>query len=69
LRDLLEQRWSGLQDGEGLERLRARKRAREAALVAEAWVRSCADETTEENFDLNSAVKRILEEAAQRWTI
>ncbi|HEX3240852.1 MAG TPA: GTP-binding protein [Solirubrobacterales bacterium] len=69
LRDALEQRWSRLQDGEGLEQLRARKRAREAALVAEAWVRSCADERAEETLDLNSAVKRILEEAAQRWTI
>jgi LAO/AO transport system kinase len=68
LRDALEERWGRLQDGEGLARLRARKRAREAALVAEAWVRSCADEIAEENLDLNSAVKRILEEAARRWT-
>jgi len=68
LRDLLEQRWAGLAEGDGLEQLRARKRAREAALVAEAWVRSCAEETAEENLDLNSAVKRILEEAARRWT-
>ncbi|MFN8215191.1 MAG: GTP-binding protein [Solirubrobacterales bacterium] len=69
LRDALEEHWGRLRDGEGLTQLRARKRAREAALVAEAWVRSCGDEIAEETLDLNSAVKRILEEAAHRWTI
>ena len=47
--------------------LRDRKRAREAALIAEAWTRACAAQI-EQSADLNTAVKQILEEAARRWT-
>lgn len=68
LRDALEARWAGLAEGDRLAELRARKRVREAALIAEAWTRSCAEDELEEVPDLNDAVKRILEEAARRWT-
>ena len=46
----------------------ASAQAREAALIAEAWTRACAEEI-EQSPDLNTAVKEILEEAARRWTI
>ena len=67
LRALLDARWSTLGGNGDLAGLRVRKRAREAALIAEAWTRACADEI-EQSPDLNTAVKEILEEAARRWT-
>ena len=68
LRALFDARWSTLAGNGDLAGLRDRKRAREAALIAEAWTRACAAEIDEHSPDLNTAVKRILEEAARRWT-
>ena len=68
LRALFDERWAGLSANGALPALRDRKRAREAALIAEAWTRACAEEI-EQSPDLNTAVKEILEEAARRWTI
>lgn len=67
LRAELDSRWTRLQEPGALERLRLRKRSREAALIAEAWTRACADEIAQDDLDLSAAVKRILEEAASRW--
>ena len=67
LRALFDERWAGLSGNGAVPALRDRKRAREAALIAEAWTRACADEL-EQSPDLNTAVKQILEEAARRWT-
>ena len=67
LRALFDERWAGLSSNGALPALRDRKRAREAALIAEAWTRACAEEI-EQSPDLNTAVKEILEEAARRWT-
>jgi len=69
LRAMLDERWDGLRADGGVEELRAGKRAREAALIAEAWTHSCAEETPQQNLEISAAVKRILEEAARRWTI
>ncbi len=68
LREEIDKRWASLSQNGALQGVRVRKRAREAALTAEAWTRALADETVEENVDLNTAVKRILEEAARRWS-
>ena len=67
LRAMFDARWDTLGGNGDLAGLRERKRAREAALIAEAWTRACADEI-EQSPDLNTAVKQILEEAARRWT-
>ncbi|MFN8215615.1 MAG: GTP-binding protein [Solirubrobacterales bacterium] len=74
LRTMLDERWERL-GGDGIGELRARKRAREAALIAEAWTRSCAEAQANgeaslelEGLDLNGRVTRILEEAARKWT-
>ncbi|MGE0065738.1 MAG: ArgK/MeaB family GTPase [Solirubrobacterales bacterium] len=67
-RTAVDERWQRLQSDGGIDELRAHKRAREAALIAEAWTRSCADEIPQQDLDLGSAVKTILEEAAKRWT-
>ena len=68
LRALFDARWARLRADGGLAALRERKRAREAALIAEAWTRACAARIDEHSPDLNTAVKEILEEAARRWT-
>jgi LAO/AO transport system kinase len=68
LRAALDERWARLQQEGGLAELRAHKRAREAALIAEAWIRVCAMHAADDNEDLDAAVKRILEEAASRWS-
>jgi LAO/AO transport system kinase len=68
LRALFDARWTQLSGNGDLAGLRDRKRAREAALIAEAWTRACAARM-EQSPDLNTAVKEILEEAARRWTI
>jgi LAO/AO transport system kinase len=67
LRAMFDERWTRLGSNGAVPELRARKRAREAALIAEAWTRACAAEM-EQSPDLNTAVKEILEEAARRWT-
>ena len=67
LRALFDARWSTLAGNGDLAGLRDRKRAREAALIAEAWTGACAAQM-EQSPDLNTAVKQILEEAARRWT-
>jgi LAO/AO transport system kinase len=67
LRAMFDERWTTLGSNCAVPELRARKRAREAALIAEAWTRACAAEM-EQSPDLNTAVKEILEEAARRWT-
>jgi LAO/AO transport system kinase len=67
LRTMFDERWATLGGNGAVPELRARKRAREAALIAEAWTRACAAEL-EQSPDLNIAVKEILEEAARRWT-
>jgi LAO/AO transport system kinase len=68
LRSLFDERWARLGDDGGLAGLRERKRAREAALIAEAFTRACAARIADPSPDLNTAVKQILEEAARRWT-
>jgi LAO/AO transport system kinase len=68
LRALFDARWSTLGEDGGLPELRDRKRAREAALIAEAFTRACAAQIDDPSPDLNTAVKEILEEAARRWT-
>lgn len=67
LRERLDQRWQELQTDGSLAALRARKRAREAGLIAEAWTRACAQELPQDNLELGEAVRRILMEAARRW--
>lgn len=68
LRERLDERWASLSPNGALQSVRARKRAREAALTAEAWTRAVADGNVHENVDLHTAVKEILEEAARRWS-
>jgi LAO/AO transport system kinase len=68
LRAMFEDRWSGLSGNGALAGLRTRKRAREAALIAEAFTRACAARIEDPSPDLNTAVKEILEEATRRWT-
>jgi len=68
LHEQLDKRWETLGQNGALQAVRARKRAREAALTAEAWTRALADELADEHDDLHTAVKRILEEAARRWS-
>jgi len=68
LRALFDARWSTLAGNGDLAGLRVRKRAREAALIAEAFTRACAARIGDPSPDLNTAVKEILEEAARRWT-
>ena len=68
LRAMFEERWAGLSANGALAGLRTRKRAREAALIAEAFTRACAARIEDPSPDLNTAVKEILEEAARRWT-
>lgn len=67
LRELLDERWHSLREQGGIDELRAQKRAKEAALIAEAFTRACADQIPQEHLDLGTAVKEILEEAAKRW--
>jgi LAO/AO transport system kinase len=69
LRVQLDERWTGLREGDGISPLRARKRAREAALIAEAWTYSCAEQIPQQDPDIRVAVKQILEEAAKQWTM
>jgi putative protein kinase ArgK-like GTPase of G3E family len=68
LREAFDERWARLCADGDLAGLRDRKRAREAALIAEAWTRACAAQLDRQSPDLSTAVKEILEEAARRWT-
>jgi LAO/AO transport system kinase len=68
LRAMFDERWTRLGSNGAVPELRARKRAREAALIAEAFTRACAARIRDPSPDLNTAVKEILEEAARRWT-
>lgn len=71
LRAAFDARWNEITSAAGdLTELRAGKFAQEAAMLAEAWTASIAagiDIDSAEGF--GKAVKKILEEAAARWTI
>jgi LAO/AO transport system kinase len=70
LRQALDERWESVRAGADLATLRAGKFAEEASMLAEAWTRACAADVPVDAGDgFNKAVKRILEEAAARWTI
>ena len=64
LRGALEDRWHGLDVGAH----RGRKRLAETHLVAAEWIRACAaDGAPTDPTDLRTAVKQLLQEAADRW--
>ncbi len=68
LREVLEGRWQNAMESGSLEERRRQKELAEATLIAEEWVRSCAqngDVDAAEN--VREAVKTILEEAAKQW--
>ncbi|MGE0065818.1 MAG: ArgK/MeaB family GTPase, partial [Parvibaculaceae bacterium] len=50
LRELLDDRWLTLREQGGIDGLRAQKRAKEAALIAEAFTRACADQIPQEHL-------------------
>jgi LAO/AO transport system kinase len=68
LRDTLGARWDELRSGEQLEKRRAEKQVAEASLVASEWLRSCASNgATDGAANLKTAVKQLLQEAADTW--
>jgi LAO/AO transport system kinase len=71
LRTALDARWTGITAATAdLTALRAGKFAQEASMLAEAWTKACAANVTIDAAEGHSkAVKRILEEAAARWTM
>ena len=70
LKDLLDARWAKITATSDLTALRAGKFAEEASMLAEAWTKACASDVPMEAADgFGKAVKRILEEAAARWTM
>jgi LAO/AO transport system kinase len=73
LREALDARWAKLVDGTDLASLRTGKLAEEAGLIAQAWVKSTAAQAEDLGLDpaegFGKTVKRILEEAASRWTV
>jgi LAO/AO transport system kinase len=70
LKAALDARWETVTAGADLAALRAGKFADEASMLAEAWTKACAaDVPVEAAEGFEKAVKRILEEAAARWTI
>lgn len=70
LKQALEARWQKVTESTDLAVLRAAKFADEAAMLAEAWTKACAvDVGVEAAEGFEKAVKRILEEAAARWTM
>jgi LAO/AO transport system kinase len=70
LKDALDARWQKMTSGSDLATLRAGKFAEEASVLAEAWTKACAaDVALDAGEGFGKAVKRILEEAAARWTI
>ncbi|RDD85293.1 ArgK/MeaB family GTPase [Streptomyces parvulus] len=69
LRCGLQERWQTLVTEGRLERLRLQKWGSDASLVAEAWVADTAAALAPQPQDsMHNAVKRILKEAAVRWT-
>jgi LAO/AO transport system kinase len=70
LKEALDTRWQAITASSDLAELRAGKFADEASMLAEAWTRACATDVALESADgFGKAVKRILEEAAARWTV
>lgn len=70
LKAALDARWDRITADADLPALRAGKFAEEASMLAEAWTKACAvDVPVEAAEGFEKAVKRILEEAAGRWTI
>ncbi|HVV75623.1 MAG TPA: GTP-binding protein [Mycobacteriales bacterium] len=70
LRDELDGRWAKLNEANDLAELRATKFVTEAGLVAEAWIGSCLSGVELDPSDgLGKSVKRVLEAAADRWTV
>jgi LAO/AO transport system kinase len=71
LRATLDGRWTAITAAtEDLTALRSGKFAQEASMLAEAWTKACAANVTIESAEgYSKAVKRILEEAAARWTM
>ena len=70
LKERLDTRWAAITSGANLAELRGGKFAEEASMLAEAWTKACAaDVPVEATEGFEKAVKRILEEAAARWTI
>jgi LAO/AO transport system kinase len=71
LREELDRRWSEMRAGAALEAARESKRAAEATLVAEEWVRHTSvrrgNGAAARPDDLKQAVKQILEEANSKW--
>jgi LAO/AO transport system kinase len=69
LADHLDGRWAAITAGGDLATLRAGKFAEEAGRLAEAWVTHCAaDAPLEPGLTPGAAVRRILEEALERWS-
>lgn len=61
-------RWQRLLSDHGLASSREAKFSEEVALLAESWVRSCARAATVDSTGgMNYAVRRVLEEALERW--
>jgi LAO/AO transport system kinase len=68
LRDAVTERWDGLVAGGGLGPARAEKQVAEASLVAAEWLRTCASNGAVDSADnLKTAVKQLLQEAADTW--
>jgi LAO/AO transport system kinase len=68
LREALQGRWTEALETGMLMEQRAAKEAAEATIVAEAWVRACADGAGGAgSAPLKQAVKSLLEEAARTW--
>lgn len=72
LHEQLDRRWKSLNaEGELVEYRRA-KELTQATLIAQEWVRACADDLASMGAELEStkrSVRRILEEALHRWDI
>jgi LAO/AO transport system kinase len=64
LRDALNERWSDLTGGGQLRAKRDEKQVAEARLVAAEWLRTCA---VSDAGNLKTAVKQLLQEAADTW--
>jgi len=66
LRNVLDERWKALSDGDLLAQLREDKQLSEAVLVAQEWVEWGASRASVSG-DLDSSVARILKEAHTKW--
>jgi LAO/AO transport system kinase len=68
LRARLDERFAALEADGSLAALRRQRARSEAALLAQAWVESCAENgRTDPAGSVRDAVGRLLEEAAARW--